>query len=225
MHVGLIVIRTIILYVIMLVMVRIMGKRELGELSPFDFVVSILIAELAAIPMEDHAIPLYHGIVPIITLVTLQIALSFLSMLSESFRKLINGGPAILIKNGQIQYAEMKRNRCDINDLVIHLREKNIFDLADVEFAILEPSGELSVIVKSQKRPVTPEDLGIATEYEGLPIPLITDGKIHYLSLKEANLDEQWLYSELEKTGIISVKDVFFASLNTRGELYVAKKE
>lgn len=220
-----IILRTIILYFVLLVTLRIMGKRELGQLSPFDFVVSILIAELAAIPMEDDSIPLHHGIVPIITLVLLQIVLSFASVHNETIRKWINGAPAILIKNGEIQTREMIQNRCDINDLIIHLREKDIFDIADVEFAILEPSGDLSVILKSQKRPLTPEDLGVPTGYEGLPIPLITDGVIHTKSLHEIQLDEKWLFHELEKHSIISEKDVLYACINTKGELYVAKKE
>ena len=222
---GLIVVRTIILYFVLLIVMRIMGKRELGQLSPFDFVVSILVAELAAIPMQDDKIPLYHGIVPIITLVSLQIGLSYITMRSEGVRRVINGSPAILIRNGQIQYEEMCKNRCNVNDLMIHLRQKNIFDAADVEFAILEPSGKLSVMPKSQHRPVTPEDLSIATNYEGLPVPLIVDGKIHKRSLKEVKLDEKWLFSELEKQGIISVNDVLFASLNTKGQLFVAPKE
>lgn len=222
---GLIIVRTTILYFVLLLVMRIMGKRELGQLSPFDFVVSILLAELAAIPMQDAKIPLYHGIVPIITLVTLQIALSFMTMHSETIRKLVNGSPAILIKNGQIQHEELRRNRCNVNDLMIHLRQKDIFDAADVEYAILEPSGKLSVVPKSQKRPVTPEDLQLSTPYEGLPIPLVIDGHIHKQSLNSINLDEKWLYTELEKQGVTSVKNVLFASLNTKGELFVAKKD
>lgn len=225
MPVRIIILRTIILYLVLLVMIRIMGKRELGQLSPFDFVVSILIAELAAIPMESEAIPLYHGIVPIVTLVLLQIALSYISVHNETIRRWINGAPAILIRNGQIQTREMVKNRCDINDLIIHLREKGIYDIGDVEFAILEPSGALSVIPRSQKRSVTPGDLGLSTEYEGLPVPLITDGIIHKESLREIQLDEKWLFHELAKHSIFTEKEVLYACLNTKGELYVAKKE
>lgn len=220
-----IVMRTSLLYAILLIMVRIMGKRELGQLSPFDFVVAIMVAELAAIPMEDGAIPLRNGIVPIITLVVLQITLSYLVLKNEWIRKLVNGTPTVVIKNGVIQIKEMRKSRCTMNDLLASLREKGIYDMADVEFAVLEASGHLTVIPKSQKRPVTPRDLHLNTPYEGLPTPLIVDGNIHHDKLEEINLNEEWLMGELEKQGIISVKDVIFASINTYGDVYVAKKE
>ncbi len=216
--------RTAILYLFLLFMLRLMGKRELGQLSPFDFVVAILIAELAAIPMEESSIPILHGIIPIATLVFLEILLSYLTLKNESIRRLINGSPSILIRNGRIQTRELKNSRCNINDLLGHLREKNIFDLTDVEFAILEPSGKLSVILKSQKRALRPEDIGISTDYEGLPTPLIIDGIVHHDHLASIHLDEEWLKQELTSKGIVSPKEVVFASISTDGELYVALK-
>ncbi|AZR73160.1 hypothetical protein BBF96_07040 [Anoxybacter fermentans] len=220
-----IIFRTFFLYFLLLVMIRIMGKRELGQLSPFDFVVAIMIAELAAIPMEDESIPIINGILPIVILVILQILLSYLTLKNETIRRWINGSPSILIKNGKIQTKEMKKARCNINDILESLRKKNIFDISDVEFAILETSGQLSVMPKSQKRPVTPEDLGIPTSYEGLPTPLIMDGKINHKNLLEINLTEEWLRDQLRKQGVQSVEDVVFASLNTKGELFFATKE
>lgn len=220
-----VIIRPIILYFYLLIMVRIMGKRELGQLSPFDFVVAIMIAELASIPMEDTSIPLINGVIPILILVILQIFISYLTMESTSIRRLINGAPSIVIKNGKIQTDELKKARCNINDLLESLRKKDVFEINDVEFAIMEPSGELSVIPKSQKRPITPEDMGLSTQYEGLPIPLILDGKIKYESLQEFDLDKSWLMNEMHKQGIVDVKDVMFASINTKGDLFFAKKE
>ncbi len=225
MRIQTIVIRTIILYFFMLIMLRIMGKRELGQLSPFDFVVSIMIAELTVIPMEDSSIPLHHGIVPIVTLVILQIGLSFLTLHSETFRRWANGKPNIVIHNGAIQTTEMEKARLNMNDLLAHLRREGIFDVQDVEFAILETSGELSVLPKSQKRPVTPEDMFLETEYEGLSMPLIIDGNIQHENLFQMNLDEDWLYGEMKKQGIRSVKDVLFGSINTKGEVFLAEKE
>lgn len=225
MNILTIVTRTAILYGVLLIIVRIMGKRELGQLSPFDFVVAIMVAELAAIPMEDGAIPLRNGIVPIFTLMVLQISLSYLVLKNEWIRKLVNGTPTIVVKNGVIQTTELRKSRCTMNDLLASLREKGIYDFADVEFAVLETSGHLTVIPKSQKRPVTPRDLQLSTPYEGLPTQLIVDGNIHHDNLEEINLDEEWLLSELKKQGVNSVKDVIFASINTYGDLYVAKKE
>ncbi len=202
-----------------------MGKRELGKLSPFDFVVSIMIAEIAAIPMEDSDIPLHHGVVPIVTLVILQISLSFLTLHSETIRRWINGRPNIVIQNGKVQVSEMEKVRLNMNDLLAHLREKGIFDLADVEFALLESSGKLSVLPKSQKRFLTPEDMKIPTTYEGLVMPLIIDGNIQHENLFQMNLDQNWLYGKLKNLGIRSVKDLVFASINTKGEIFFAEKE
>lgn len=225
MKILLIIFRTVILYSFLLVMLRVMGKREIGQLSPFDFAVAILIVELTAIPMEDIEIPLYEGMIPITVLVILEVLISFLTLKSETIRSWVNGKPAIIIKSGKIQAKELQKTRFNINDLLSHLREKDVFDVNDVEVAILEPSGNLSVIPKSQHRAVTPADLGIPTMYEGLSIPLIIDGNLHKNYLEEINLDEAWLYTELEKRGITSSKDVLFASLNTKGELYLLKKE
>lgn len=216
--------RTVFIYIFTLLAVRIMGKREIGELTPFDLVVSLMIAELGVVLIENHQAPLIHAIVPIITLSGLQIIISFLSLKSEKARKLLNGSPSILIKNGEIVEEEMKNSRYTIHDLMAQLRENGIFNIADVEFAILETSGDLTVIPKSQKRGVTPEDLGIDTDYEGVPAILVNDGKINHINLKKVGLDEQWLLNQLEQQGVNRAKDVLLATLDTTGELYVTTK-
>ncbi|MGM0471715.1 MAG: YetF domain-containing protein [Bacillota bacterium] len=216
--------RTVLIYFFTLIAVRVMGKREIGELTPFDLVVSIMMAELGAVVIEDHQAPLMHAIVPIITLSSAQILISYLSLKSEKIRKFLNGRPSILIKNGEIAEEKMKDSRFSIHDLMAQLRANGIFNIADVEFAILETSGDLTVIPKSQKRGLTPEDLNIETEYEGIPAILINDGEINHTNLAKVDLDQEWLESELEKKGIDQVNDVLLATLDTTGELYLSTR-
>lgn len=217
--------RTVVLYLAVLLAVRIMGKREVGELSAFDLVVAIMIAELAAMSMERINMPLHEGLVPIFTLVGLEILLSYLSLKSHTIRGLVDGAPSIVIANGKIVEKELRKLRYNVSDLIGQLREKDVANIADVEYAVLETSGELSVVLKSSKRPVTPEDLGLPTKYEGLPVPLIFDGHIHYNNLRSMRLDQAWLLAEVRKQGLERIEDVLYASLDTDGNLYISEKE
>jgi uncharacterized membrane protein YcaP (DUF421 family) len=218
-------VRAAILYLLVVLIVRIMGKHQIGQLQPYELVITILISELAAVPMQDTDIPLINGIIPILTLLLIQISLSLLSLKSETARRLICGGPSILIENGQIVQKELTRLRYSLNDLLEQLRLKNLPNIGDVEYAILETSGKLSVIPKSQKRPVNPEDLNINTPYEGLPLTLIIDGILKKDNLARANLNEHWLLTELGKFGLTSWKQVFLATLDTSGRLFIQPKE
>jgi len=217
--------RTLIFYAILLLLLRIMGKREIGSLSPFDLVVTIMIAELAALPMENPDIGLLNALVPILTLTLAEITVSYLTLKSESLRLLLTGAPSIIIRGGEIIESEMRRVRYNLSDLMLQLRLKGVSNIADVEAAILETNGELSVILKSQYRPVIPADLGIETEYEGLPLIIIMDGQINRVNLKQAGLDDVWLEARLRERGIDSVGDVLLASLDTLGRLFVQRKD
>ncbi|HBG01200.1 MAG TPA: hypothetical protein DDW87_06470 [Firmicutes bacterium] len=218
-------VRTILLYILVVITMRLMGKRQIAELEPFELVIAIMIAELAVIPMQDRNIPLANGIIAITTLLFIQVTFSVISLRSVGFRSILDGRYSLIIANGIIQEAEMRRARYNLDELLEQLRLKSIFNLGDVEFAILETSGELSVLLKSQKRPATPADLQVATNYEGLPMVLIMDGQVMNSELKQAKLSEAWLRSELEKHGITSPGQVFIASLNTQGELFFQAKE
>jgi len=220
----LVIIRTLILYVAVVVVMRIMGKQEIRQLQPFELVVALMVADLAAIPMEDTGIPLLSGLAPITVLMAAQITMSFISMKSEKARGIISGSPSVVIKNGRIVEQELRRLRYSINDLLEQLRVKNYPNLADVEFAILETNGQLSVIPKSQKRAVQPIDLQIPTEYEGLPLELVVDGVVIHKNLRLVNLTEDWLRNELSKLGVKDLKKVFFASLDTAGKLFYQPK-
>lgn len=218
-------IRTLILYTIVIIVMRIMGKRQIGQLQPFELVVAIMISELAAVPMQNTGVPLINGIIPILTLLFAQIAFSFIALKSTKARGIICGKPNILIENGKINEQNLRKEMYTLNDLLEQLRSKNVPNIADVEFAILETNGQLSVIPKSQKRAVNPEDLNIPTKYEGLPLDLIVDGDIIYKNLTKANLDEGWLRAELGKLGAVSPRNVLFASIDSDGNLYYQKKQ
>lgn len=220
----LLIIRTAILYLAVVLAMKAMGKRQVGQLQPFELVVVITISAMAAIAMEDIGVPLINSIIPIITVMVLQVALSLINLKSEKARGVICGKPSIVVENGKIVEEELRRLRYNVNDLLEQMRAKNYFNIADVEYAILETNGQLSVIPKSQKRTVQPEDLQIQTKYEGLPTTLIIDGRVNYDNLKKINLDENWLKTELSKFGINDIKKVFFASLDTLGNLFFQVK-
>lgn len=218
------IVRTLILFTVVVVGLRLMGKRQIGQLQPYELVIVIMLSALAAIPMENTGIPLLSGLVPIFTLILVHVALSYLALKSERARGVICGTPSVVIENGKIVEKEMQRLRYNINDLLEQLRAKNFSNIADVEFAILETSGQLSVIPKSGKRPVNPEDINLPTKYEGLPVTLIIDGYVFRKNLAVINLSEEWLMAELRKFNIQSPKDVLFASLDTEGKLFFQAK-
>ncbi len=217
--------RTALLYVLVVITMRLMGKRQIAQLEPYELVIAIMIAELAVIPMQDRDIPLINGVIAISTLLFIQVTFSVISLRSLNIRSFLDGRYTLIIANGVIQEKEMRKARYNLDELLEQLRLKSIFDIGDVEFAILETSGELSVLLKSQKRTVIPKDLQIETNYEGLPSMVIMDGKVMDSELKKSQLTEAWLRVELEKHGIRSPSEIFVASLSTSGELYFQPKE
>jgi len=217
--------RTVILYALIVLVMRLMGKRQIGQLQPFELVVAIMIADLASVPMQNRDLPLSSGAIPILTLLVAQVGLSYLTMRSQWARRIVCGKPSILIRNGKICQKELTRLRVNLNDLLEQLRAKDVPNLADVEFAVLETTGQLSVVPKSQRRPVCPADLNVPTEYEGLPLDLVIDGRVLRENLARAGLDEAWLRTQLSRFGFSGPEEVFFASLDTAGRLYYAGKE
>ncbi|EGD52725.1 Uncharacterized membrane protein YcaP, DUF421 family [Thermoanaerobacter thermohydrosulfuricus] len=217
--------RTIILYVLVVIFMRISGKQQIGQLQPYELVVAIMIADLVAIPMQNKGIPLVSGIIPILTLLVSQLFLSYLSIKSLRARAIICGTPTILVENGKILTSQLQKERYNINDLLEELRVKGYPNIADVEYAILETNGSLSVIPKSNKRPVTPQDLNLTPQYEGLPLPIIIDGRIMHQNMQKAGIDMEWLNAQLKMWKIQNVKEVLFASLDTNKVLTVYRKE
>lgn len=214
-------IRTLVLYIMVVIAMRLMGKRQIGQLQPFELATAIMISELAAVPMQNTGIPLINGIIPIITLLILQLLFSVISLKSIRARAVICGKPSILVKNGRLDAQLMNKELYTVNDLLEQMRSKNTFSITDVEFAILETNGQLSIIPKSQKRPVNPADLSLSTKYEGLPAEIIIDGRLMHENLQKANLDTNWLFEIFKVNGGIMQKDILYASLDTNGELFI----
>ncbi|MBE3576149.1 MAG: DUF421 domain-containing protein [Limnochordales bacterium] len=217
--------RSVLFYFLLLAGLRVSGKREVGRLAPMDLVVAVMVAEGSVMAISNLKIPVWDGVVVIITLIALEILLSWASTKSLKVRTWVAGQPSVVIRNGQIIEDELRKMNYNVNDLLAQLRGKGIANVEDVEFAILETSGELSVFPVSQKRPLQPADVGVPTNYEGIPLPLIVDGQVLYESLKRANLDLGWLKGALAARGIANVKDVFFASLDTQGRLTVQPRQ
>lgn len=220
-----VVLRTLILYALVIIALRLMGKREIGQLQPFELVVIIMISELAAIPSENVGIPLLSGIIPILVLLLTGVTLAWISLKSERARAIICGTPSILIERGKILEEELKKNRYSLTDLLEELRIKNVPNIAEVEFAVLETNGQLSVFPKSQNRPTVPKDFMLKTQFEGLPLTLIMDGVLNESNLRQANKDLNWLTNELKKRNINGVNDVFLASLDTSDTLFIQVKK
>ena len=217
-------VRTVILYIVVVSALRLMGKRQIGQLQPSELVIAMMLSELASIPMESVGKPLLAGIIPILTLIVAETTFSFLTLKSRKLRKIISGSPTVLIEKGQVLEKELERLRYNIDDLLEELRTNGYPNLYDIEYAIIESNGNLSVIPKSSKRPVTPEDMGMAVPYEGLPFLLITDGVINHKALNMAGLSVDWLLGRLRTYEIYDINDVFIATLDMSGKLFVQRK-
>ena len=194
--------RAIFLYIVVLAVMRLMGKREIGQLQPFELAISIMIADLAATPMTETGIPITNGIMPILGLLAMHLIISMLNIKSRKAREIICGKPSLLIFRGKIDQKVLKKERFTINELEERLRDNNIFNIGDVEYAILETSGQVTVIPKPNKRPTTPEDFNLEPKYEGIPYDLVVDGKVEYENLKKIGKNYTWLQKQTEKFGI-----------------------
>lgn len=217
-------IRTIVLYLLVLIVMRLMGKREIGQLQPFELVISIMIADLASIPMSDVGVPIFNGIIPILGLLVMHLLISFCNLKSIKFRGVICGKPSILIYRGKIDEKVMKKERYTINELQERLRGKDVFNIGDVEYAILETSGEINVILKPEKRNPTLKDLNIDAQYEGISYDLVLDGVIQYENLKKLNKDYSWLKSQVKKFGF-TPEQALVVTIDADGQIYCQQKE
>ncbi|HHT27228.1 MAG TPA: DUF421 domain-containing protein [Firmicutes bacterium] len=221
----LIAVRVLILYGVLVVAVRVMGKRQMGQLQPFELVIAILLAELASTPMSNKEVPLINGIISIFILVVVHVWLSFLSLKSQVIRPVVCGRPAVLIDAGVVQERQLRLLRYNMNDLLEQLRVQGHADISDVEYALLETNGQLSVIPKAYARPLQPEDIDLTPTQDLLPVTLIIDGVIDDGALNRLRRDRAWLYTELSKHYIRSAQDVLFACLDKRGKLFYQLKE
>ena len=203
---------------------RLMGKREIGQLQPFELAISIMISELASIPMTDVGIPLSNGIIPILGLLLMHLLISFINLKSTKVRQLICGKPAILIYRGRIDEEQVRKERFTLNELEEKLRSNNVMDIGDVEYAILETSGDVSVIQKPNKRTVTPEDLNIMPEYEGITYDLVIDGKVLKENLNKIGKSYEWLKKQTDKFQMMP-EEALIVTINGKGRIFCQKKE
>ena len=201
---AIILIRTIIIYVSILISMRLMGKRQLGEMEVSEFIVAALIADLAATPLQDIGVPLINGLVPVITLFTLETIIAGISMKSVKLRKLLFGAPEIIIKNGKIDEAKMLKNRFTLDELMQELRTSGLLNASPIEYGVLETNGKLNIILKADEQPLTPKLMSISAESPGYAHIIINEGRIISNNLKLLGRDENWLYKELKNQKINS---------------------
>ncbi len=216
-------IRSILLYIIVLVVMRLMGKREIGQLQPFELAISIMIADLASTPMADAGIPISNGIIPILALLVMHLVISILNIKSIRAREILCGKPSILIYRGRIDEKQLKKERFTVNELEERLRGNNVVNIGDVEYAILETSGQVTVILKPEKRNVTTGDLNIKPEYEGLAYDLVLDGKVMYENLKILKKDYDWLKKQVSKFGI-KPEEALIVTIDGKGNFFCQEK-
>ena len=217
-------IRTVLLYLVLIAVVRLMGKRQIGEMEPAEFVVTMLVANLAAIPMQDGGIPLYTGLVPILTVLGVELILSGLCMCSVKFRRLLCGKPVILIQNGTILRQNLRRTRLTLDELTEMLRQQNILRPETVQYAILETNGILSVFPFPKYKPASAKDAGITPKKQFLPYTVIADGYLYRENLQLAGRNEAWLQRILREQRC-NTEDVFLLTVDDGDRVICVKKE
>ena len=218
-------VRAVILYIVIIAGVRLMGKRQVGELEPAELVLSLLIADLASVPMQDFRIPLLSGLLPILTLLSLSMIFSVLTMKSPRLRQLMCGRPSVIIENGRLDQREMVRNRLTVDELLEELRGQGCTDLSKVEYAILETSGRLSVLLFPDQKPPTAKQLSLPAEDGGLPLVLISDGAVQEQNLKLLGRDRLWLQEQLLARSCPSPRDVFLLLCDRNDSIYLSRKQ
>lgn len=216
--------RSLIIYIFVFIVIRLMGKRQVGELQPFELVITLIIADLACVPMSELTVPVLHGIAPLITLLTLHFLLTLISQKSLKLRKIISGQAKLVITPKGIDFNTLKDLNMNINDLTEALRTAGYFSFEDVNYAIVETNGNINVIPKASTSPVTNQDLNIVKEENVLPLTLISGGKIAKENLSLAQLDEKFLKDELNKYGLTNIKDIAYCDINQHGKMYIQPK-
>lgn len=222
---AIVILRTIIVFVCIVSAMRLMGKRQLGELELSELAVAVLISDMAAHPLQDIGIPMLNGIIPIIVLLSCEILISFLSLKSEKIRTVLFGKPCVIIKNGCICQEEMKKNRFSLDELSEQLRRRDVTDISSVRCAILETDGSLNVILNASDQPLTAGAAGIPRREHGIPLGLICDGKLQKGNLAKAGKSPAWLRRELAKRNIARIADVYYMTVDECGDIYLSEKE
>ena len=218
------IIRVTILYLFVTIAIRIMGKRNIGELQPTELVITLLLSEIASIPIEDNSVPLINSLIPVMLLISFEIINSVISMKSIKFRSLSDGNPIIIIKNGELDQKELKKLRLTVDDVLSGLRQKDIFDINEVSYAIIETNGTLSVLLKSSSQNATKSDVKAKNKDDGFTYPVIVDGAIIKKNLAFCGMNKAEIKKELEKNKILK-KDVFLMSVDANKNAKIILKE
>lgn len=218
--------RTIILYGLLILGLRLTGKRQIGQLEPIELVLTMLLSDLAAVPMQDFGIPLLHGVVPIVTLLALSTLLSCLSLRYIRFRDALCGTASVVIRDGQLQESVMRRNRLTPDELLEELRLQGITGIEQVKYAVLENSGQLSVLPRADHQPVTPRQMKLEVEDDVyLPLVIVSDGHVLHKNMQKLGLDEPWLRSHLRQERIASPREVFLMTADKSGAVVLQRKD
>lgn len=219
------IIRTLIIYFSLLLTMRLLGKRQLGEMELSEFVVAALIADIAAIPLQDTSLPIYRGLIPISVLYCCELLISILSLKSIRLRSFLFGKPSILVSSGKINQHEMRKNRFTCDELMQELRGQGIIDISEIQYAILETNGKLNIITTPDSSPVTASQMGIKTERIDYPFVIISDGRIISENLEKLGRDEKWLQKQFKTKHITSPKEVFLMTADLSDKIFWALKE
>ncbi len=217
-------IRATVLYLIIIFLMRLMGKRQIGELQPSELVITILISEIASIPMQDNRVPILHSVVALSALVAYEIFSSALSLKSNSLRALIQGHPVIVIRDGKIDMKALGKLRMSVNDLISLLRQKDVFDISQVAYAVFETNGKISVLLKPENRNSTAKDLGLCPTDGGMPFAVVCDGRIIEETLAESQLDADKI-NKLILSSKIPLENILIMTVNKNGVIFIAKKD
>ena len=217
-------VRTVIIYIFIITAMRIMGKRQLGELQPAELVVTLLISDLAAVPMQESGMPLLNGLIPILMLVALELLLSGLMMKVPFFHRLIGGKAKIVVNDGKLDAAAMKGMRLTVEDLMETLRQQGTFDITEVQYAIVEANGKVSVLLKPPARQATCGDLGLSPPDNGIPMVIVSDGKVSQWGLSVCGLDESWL-ADVLAANTCAAADVFLLTADRSRQYTLIRKE
>ena len=216
--------RTIFFYFVLLLVIRLMGKRQIGQMEPSEFVVTMLVANLATIPMQDAGLPLYSGIIPILTVLGAELLLSALALKNTKFRRLLCGKPVILIENGNILQQNLRKTRVTLDELTSHLREKDVLDIKAVQYAILETGGSLSVFPYPKEMPASARDAGVQVRQQFLPITVISDVELLKENLTKAKKDLSWVHRVLEERHA-GIKDTWLLTVDGGNHITFFRKE
>ena len=218
------ILKCILMYIIVLIIVRMMGKRQLGELQPFELVITFMLADFAVIPLTSTNLPLLNGVIPLITLSSLHYLSSFIARKSIKVRNLLCGNPVIIINENGLDYKKLKQLNMNISDIEEALHGNNYFDISQIKFAIVETNGKITVIPKAEYENAKLTNLGIKAEDEGLAITIIEDGKLVTDNIKLMNLQKKFIINQLKKAKIKVLKDVFVMTLDNNGKVYIQPK-